>query len=112
MRLKEPRSSLNRQPGSAINSISMLLELQTRDVLGPAISSVGALLSALFFWRNSAMANRMADRSIYVEGQKFLIEICKQLIADPTLWALYDNHPVRTAGAVDTKAPLFEAKLE
>jgi|HubBroStandDraft_4_1064222.scaffolds.fasta_scaffold1557573_2 hypothetical protein len=30
----------------------------------------------------------MADRAIYLEGQKFLIEIeiCKQLMADPMLW--------------------------
>jgi hypothetical protein len=34
---------------------------------------------------------RLANRGIYVEGQKLLVQICKQLIDDPELWAIYDE---------------------
>jgi hypothetical protein len=62
-----------------------------KDFVGPVVSSVAALLSLIFFLLNWRLAWRLANRGIYVEGQKLLVEICKQLMDDPKLWAIYDD---------------------
>jgi hypothetical protein len=62
-----------------------------KDVGGPLVSTAAALLSIYFFIRTNRLSGRMADRSIYVDVQKFLIEICQQLIAEPLLWCIYDD---------------------
>ena len=54
----------------------------------------------------------MTDRSLNLEAQKMLLEVDRQLIADPLLWAIYDDHPVRTAPSFDDKSHIFRAKLE
>lgn len=62
-----------------------------KDFLGPAVSCVAAVLSLVFFLLNWRLARRLANRGIYVEGQKLLVEICKQLMDDPRLWTVYDE---------------------
>ena len=81
----------------------MLVQFEFKDIIGPVVSTCAAVLSAgLFLW-NFRLSRRLADRSLNLEGQKMLIEINRQLIADPWLWALYDDHEVR-------KDPDFEGK--
>jgi hypothetical protein len=67
--------------------------LQSRDLPGAVVSAVAALLSAAFAWKSAQATKANANRSIYVDGQKFLIEVCKQLVAEPVLWCLYDDNP-------------------
>jgi hypothetical protein len=83
----------------------MSFALQLRDVLGPLISVGAAGLSWFFFWKT-------AIRATYFEGQWFLIEICKQLVADPDLWCLFDDHPLVAWRADRLKEPLLQAKIE
>jgi len=59
-----------------------------KDFIGPAISVGAATLSIVFFVKTHRLSRRVADRSIYLDGQKFLIEICKQLISEPILWCI------------------------
>jgi hypothetical protein len=57
----------------------------------------------------------MADRSLNLEAQKMLLEINRQLIADPWLWSIYDEHAVRADADFSAKCAesrLFHAKLE
>jgi hypothetical protein len=89
----------------------MLGNLALKDVLGPIVSITAACLSAVFLWLNYQTTKRNADRSIYVDGQKFLIEICKQLISEPLLWSLYDESPLKVKQSVQIDDLLFQQKL-
>jgi hypothetical protein len=89
----------------------MLFSLETKDVVGPLVSIGGAALSALLFWKNYTLTRRNSDRAIYIEGQKFLIEICKQLMADPSLWCIYDDEELQKDRSVNEATPLFHAKI-
>jgi hypothetical protein len=50
-----------------------------------------------------------------MDGQKFLIEICKQLTAEPLLWCVYDgdvtHKHLRQQFAKDVEDPKFQGKL-
>ncbi len=102
--------------------------LEPKDVIGPIVSVAAAAVSvvALFFaWKNTQMAKTNvelakrntelarsnADRSIYVDGQKFLIEVCKQLVSEPVLWCLYDDEPLRKNSIYHANDPIQHAKL-
>lgn len=75
------------------------------------VSILAAGLSAFFFWLNYQNSKKNANRSIYIDGQKFVIEICKQLISEPLLWCLYDDNPLRVERAREIEDPLFEQKI-
>ena len=75
--------------------MSLPYGLALKDVLGPAIAIIAAGLGWFSYWKNIRLARKNANRSIYVDGQKFLIEICKQLISDPMLWCIYDDEKLR-----------------
>src|SRR5438067_10080373 len=93
----------------------MFLQIGSKDVLGPMVSVAAAAASAVCFWLNFRLSKRMADRSLNLEAQKLLIEINRQLISDPWLWSIYDDHPVRTSPDYErlcTRSMLFHAKLE
>ena len=85
--------------------------LALKDVLGPIVSIAAACLSAVFFWLNYQTTKRNADRSIYVDSQKFVIEICKQLISEPLLWSLYDDSPLKMGQSPQAENLLFQQKL-
>jgi hypothetical protein len=89
----------------------MLFSVQANDVIGPIVSIGAASLSGYFLWKNYKLTRSSSDRNIYVEGQKFLMEICKQLIADPTLWCIYDDEELQNDSSVNLTNPLFKAKL-
>jgi len=82
--------------------------------LGPKeiVSAVGAVVSVGFACWNVQMAKSNANRSIYVDGQKFLIEVCKQLVSEPVLWCVYDDDPLRNEeGVYHPYDPEQHAKL-
>jgi len=85
--------------------------LHSRDLPGIVVSAVAALLSAAFAWKSAQATKANANRSIYVDGQKFLIEVCKQLVAEPLLWCLYDDNPLRNEAIYTPNDPLQQAKL-
>ena len=95
----------------------MLFSLETKDVVGPLVSIGAAALSAFLFWKNYTLTRRNSDRAIYIEGQKFLLEICKQLMADPSLWCIYDewciydDEELQKDSSVNEATPLFRAKI-
>jgi hypothetical protein len=92
----------------------MLAQLGLKDI-GTLISIVGAALSIVFFLLSFRLSVRMASRSLNLEAQKMLLELNRQLISDPWLWSIYDEHPVRTEvdfGSKCTGSGLFDAKLQ
>lgn len=98
----------NRPPSSWTDFIS---EIETS---GSAIASLcGATISliALLFtlWLNGKVANR----TVRVEGQKLLLEINKQYLANPELFAIYDSeYPKLKAMGFQKHGSLFKRKLE
>jgi hypothetical protein len=89
----------------------MPFSLGAKDIVGPAVSLFAAVLSAIFFclsWRSNS---RQSNRSIYLDGQKFILEICNQLIADPLLWNFYDDYKFRDENAADLKSIPFRGKV-
>ena len=68
-----------------------LLSFQLKDFVGPAISLAGATISFFYYRKNYTLSKHNADRAAYMDGQRFVIEICKQLTAEPLLWCLYDG---------------------
>jgi hypothetical protein len=85
--------------------------LETKDVIGPVISLVGAVLSGVFLLKNYTLTRRNSDRNIYVEGQKFLMDVCKQLVASPDLWRIYDDEEMKNDLAINKPDALFKAKI-
>jgi hypothetical protein len=78
----------------------------------PLISMIVAALSAVFSWWNYRLSNKLATRSLFLEGQKFVLEIDRQLLSDPHLWGLYDDGDRALPDPkFDPDAPLFQAKL-
>ena len=80
----------------------------------PLISIVVAALSAAFSWWNYRLSNKLATRSLFLEGQKFVLEIDRQLLSDPHLWRLYDDHdhaPADPDPTFDPDSTLFQGKL-
>jgi hypothetical protein len=90
----------------------MIFGLELKDVLGPTVSILAALLSIVIFLVNYWWSRRVANRSIYVDGQKFLLEICKHLVSDPDLWCMYDDHVMISEKADKMNDPTFRGKLE
>jgi len=80
--------------------------------LPAAISFLSAVLSLIFFWRNVKLSRTLSDRSITIEGHKLLLDIDKQLISDPRLWALEDDHPIAGALKQELTDPLLSGKVE
>jgi len=85
--------------------------LLPKDVIGPVVSIAAALVSIAFAWKNVLIAQRNANRSIYVDGHKFLIDLCKQLIPEPVLWCIYDDELLRRSEIYKPDDPAQQAKL-
>ena len=83
-----------------------------RPDVGPLVSLFAATLSILFFALNFWFSRRMASRSLYLEAHKMLFDIDRQMIAEPRLWAFYDDHPIRFDPAFDGSSVHLRAKLE
>jgi hypothetical protein len=76
------------------------------------ISFLSAVLSFVFFLLNFRLSRKLSDRSTTIEAHKLLLDIDKQLISDPRLWALQDNHPVAAALREEPADPLLAGKLD
>ena len=71
------------------------------------VSGVAALFSYIFFWKNRGLNRQIADRTVTIEAQKLLVEINKQYIAHPPLFAIYDDYQGRE-GLLATDPTLTE----
>lgn len=91
--------------------MNLPFSLQPKDIVGPILSMSAASVSVIFAWKNVVIAKRSASRSIYVEGHKFLFDICKQLAADPVLWCVYDDELLKMAAIYKPEDPVQQAKL-
>ena len=80
--------------------------------LPATVSFLSAVLSFIFFLRNFRLSRKLSDRSITIEGHKLLLDIDKQLIADPRLWGLQDDHPLAQTLKKDPADPLLAGELE
>jgi hypothetical protein len=85
--------------------------LLPKDIIVPAFSLLGAGVSGFFAWKAVRVAKRNADRTIYIEGHRILIDICKQLAADPILWCLYDDAALREDARYFSDNPIQHAKI-
>jgi hypothetical protein len=90
----------------------MTLDIDFKDMVGPLVSLIAAALSILFFVFSFRLSKRTSDRSLNLEAQKMLLELNRQLIADPQLWSIYDDHPIRAAPEFDASSQQFQGKLE
>jgi hypothetical protein len=82
--------------------------LETKDIVNAVVSAIALLVSVI----SVRISRRNAKASIYFESQKFLIEVCKQLISEPVLWCVFDDEPLRNNTAVyKPNDPQQDAKL-
>ena len=72
-------------------------ELWTLVVAGisAVVSLSGAIGSLVYFLRNAKLNKQIADRTVTVESQKLLLEINKQYLSCPELFAIYKDYPRR-----------------
>jgi hypothetical protein len=82
----------------------------TQGVLGAIVSLLGALGSLVYFCKTSRLSRHNADRTVTFEAQKLLVEINKQFIADPSLFAIYDDNPENKKAL--ERYPKLKAKVE
>ncbi len=55
------------------------------------VALFGAVVSLIYSIRIYILTKRNADRAVIVDAQKLLLEINKLLVAEPNLFAIYDN---------------------
>ena len=55
------------------------------------VSIIAAALSCLFFVLTRALNKEIAKRTVRIEAQKLLVEINKQYLSNPALFAIYDD---------------------
>jgi hypothetical protein len=67
------------------------------------VALIGAFLSFMYFRKNVKLSKQIADRTVTVESQKLLLEINKQYLSDPTLFAIYKDYPGRDQLLKDPK---------
>jgi hypothetical protein len=95
LRAMAQESGVGEQQKKVEDRSSTLEERIALATVAAVVSLLGAATSALYA-RKSALQNRqIADRTVTVEAQKLLLEINKQYISDPNLFAIYDDHPGR-----------------
>jgi hypothetical protein len=59
------------------------------------LSLIALGLSFFYFRRNRKLSKEIADRTVTIEAQKLLLEVNKQYVSDPRLFAIYDKYPKR-----------------
>jgi hypothetical protein len=64
-------------------------------VAADAIAIGAAILSGIYFLKNRSLSQQIADRTVTIEAQKFLLEVNKQYVSNPELFAIYDSYPNR-----------------
>lgn len=79
------------------------------EAVSAVVSIIAAGLSFYFFIRNLSLAEKNAERTVTVDAQHLLLEINKQYLSDPALFAIYDDWPGRAQALQD---PTFADKLK
>ena len=64
----------------------------TQGIPSAIVSVLAAMGSLYYFYKNRELSSEIADRTVSFEAQKLLLEINKQFIADPSLFAIYDDN--------------------
>ncbi len=64
-------------------------------IASSTLSIIAAGLSFFYFLKNRKLSKEIADRTVTIEAQKFLLEVNKQYISEPKLFAIYDDFPGR-----------------
>ena len=79
------------------------------------ISAIALLVSAFsalwayFSFRKAQEANK---RALIMQGETFLLEANKMIMADPLLLAIFDDAPIRKEHPEETAGTVFQVKLE
>lgn len=79
------------------------------EILALCVACVSLVISAFAAYKAYWLSGYQLRVSHRVEYQKLLVEIDKMLINDPTLWAVYDSHPL---AAQKTDHPVEKAKRD
>jgi hypothetical protein len=74
-----------------------------------AVSILSLLLAGFAAWRTYDLSHRQLRLGTRHEFQRLLLEWDKELIRDPELWGVYDDHPMAQVTRDD---PAYKAKLE
>jgi hypothetical protein len=86
----------------------------TQGIPGAIVSLIAAISSVIFslyyFSKNRTLSREIAERTVTFEAQKLLLEINKQFIADPSLFAIYDDNPANEQAL--KKYSKLKAKVE
>jgi hypothetical protein len=64
-------------------------------IASSTVSIIAAGLSLFYFLKNRRLSKEIADRTVTIEAQKFLLEVNKQYVSNPKLFAIYDEYPER-----------------
>jgi hypothetical protein len=73
------------------------------------VATLSLLVACFAAWRTYELGHRQLRLGSRHEFQKLLLEADKELIRDPELWGVYDNHPMTQVARDD---PAHKAKLE
>jgi hypothetical protein len=86
----QPSQQPPAQTGSAPSDIK---SIWSQGIPGAIVSLLGAIGAFIYFLRTRTLSIDVAERSASFEAQKLLLEINKQFLADPALFAIYDDNP-------------------
>jgi hypothetical protein len=76
----------------------------TASIFAVVVSIIALCLSRLYFVRTRDLNQQIAERTVTIEAQKLLLEINKQYLSEPALFAIYDDVAVTAQlGAPDKK---------
>jgi len=81
----------------------------TQGLPSATVAALAAAASIIYFYRTLRLSRSVADRTVTFEAQKLLVEINKQFIADPSLFAIYDDN-AENKKALDND-PKLKAKV-
>jgi hypothetical protein len=79
------------------------------EIMTTALSVVSLLVAGFAAYRTYALSHSQLRIAARHEFQRLLLDIDKELVRDPSLWGVYDAHPMGLAGPAD---PMHKAKLE
>lgn len=68
--------------------------MSTSDIITLSVALLSLVLSGFAAYKAYNLGNHQLRVVNRIEYQKLLFDIDKQLMQDPALWAIYDNHPL------------------
>jgi hypothetical protein len=82
----------------------------TQGLPGATIALGALAISLLSYFKTRSLSREIAERTVSFEAQKLLLEINKMFVADPSLFAIYDDNPQNHAAL--EKYPKLRAKVD